>query len=95
MVKRNTRPVMVGNIQIGGGSPVIVQSMTNTDTRDVKSTVEQITDLTQAGCEVVRLAVPDREAAEVLSDIKAKVSIPLIADIHFDYRLALLALSGG
>lgn len=95
MVLRKTRPVMVGNVKIGGDAPIVIQSMTNTDTRDAAATALQINELTQAGCEVVRLAVPDQEAAETLKTIKAQVSIPLIADIHFDYRLAILVLSHG
>lgn len=92
---KNTRPVKVGPVQIGGGAPVIVQSMTNTDTRDARATIEQIKELTEAGCEVIRVAVPDREAAGALAAIKAGIAIPLIADIHFDYRLALAALEAG
>lgn len=92
---RPTRPVMVGNVQVGGNAPVVVQSMTNTDTRDIQSTVDQINELSLAGCEVIRVAVPDREAAEALVNIKAGITIPLIADIHFDYRLALTALKAG
>lgn len=90
-----TRPIMVGNVKIGGGAPVVVQSMTNTDTRDVGATLEQINELVDVGCEVIRVAVPDREAAEALPAIKAGSKIPVIADIHFDYRLALMALSAG
>lgn len=92
---RPTRPVMVGNVQVGGNAPVVVQSMTNTDTRDIQSTVDQINEISLAGCEVIRVAVPDREAAEALVNIKAGITIPLIADIHFDYRLALTALKAG
>jgi len=86
---------MIGGVRVGGGSPVTVQSMTNTDTRDVKSTVAQINGLAGAGCEIVRVAVPDREAAQALKSIKGQINIPLIADIHFDYRLALMALDSG
>lgn len=92
---KKTRPVMVGNVQIGGGAPVVVQSMTNTDTRDAAATLGQIEELAQAGCEVVRLAVPDKAAAEALPKIIAGSEPPLIADIHFDYRLALAALEAG
>ncbi|AEF94358.1 4-hydroxy-3-methylbut-2-en-1-yl diphosphate synthase [Desulfotomaculum nigrificans CO-1-SRB] len=95
MKSRATRPVMVGNVQIGGNAPVIVQSMTNTDTRDAQATINQINELAAAGCEVIRCAVPDREAAEALTVIKPAIKIPLIADIHFDYRLALAALAAG
>jgi len=95
MNRRKTRMIKVGGVRIGGDAPVSVQSMTNTDTRDVVATVAQINELAAAGCEIVRLAVPDREAAEALKLIKKQVSVPLIADIHFDYRLALLALDSG
>jgi (E)-4-hydroxy-3-methylbut-2-enyl-diphosphate synthase len=90
--RRKTRRIMVGSVPIGGGAPIVVQSMTKTDTRDVKRTLAQIKRLEQAGCELVRLAVPDREAVEALGKIKKRVSVPLIADIHFDYRLALASL---
>lgn len=92
---KKTRPVMVGKVQIGGGAPVVVQSMTNTDTRDAAATLGQIKELAQAGCEVVRLAVPDKAAAEALPKIIADSEPPLIADIHFDYRLALAAIEAG
>ena len=93
--RRKTRQIKVGNVLIGGGAPVVVQSMTNTDTRDINATVVQIKRLEEAGCEIVRVAVPDKEAAEALKAIKSSISIPLIADIHFDYRLALLAIANG
>lgn len=80
---------------MGGGAPVSVQSMTNTDTRDVEATVWQIERLQEAGCEIVRVAVPDHRAAAALSKIKKRISIPLVADIHFDYRLALMAIEAG
>ena len=80
---------------MGGGAPVSVQSMTKTDTRDIVSTIEQIKELEACGCEIVRVAVPDSEAAEALFAIKKHISIPLVADIHFDYRLALMALKAG
>jgi len=92
---KKTRPVWIGPVQVGGGAPVSVQSMTNTSTRDIKATVAQINRLAGAGCEIVRVAVPDREAARTLSLIKQRIAIPLIADIHFDYRLALGALEAG
>ncbi|MGD0277219.1 MAG: flavodoxin-dependent (E)-4-hydroxy-3-methylbut-2-enyl-diphosphate synthase, partial [Syntrophales bacterium] len=95
MDRRKTRPVFIGGVQVGGGAPVIVQSMTSTDTRDVRATVKQIVKLSDAGCEIVRVAVPDMCAAETLSEIKARIALPLIADIHFDYRLALEALRQG
>ncbi|MEJ2726341.1 MAG: flavodoxin-dependent (E)-4-hydroxy-3-methylbut-2-enyl-diphosphate synthase [Deltaproteobacteria bacterium] len=93
--RKKTRVIHVGNVPIGGGSPIAVQSMTNTDTRDVVSTVRQIRQLQRAGCEIVRLAVPDMKAAQALKEIKKKVSVPLIADIHFDHRLALASLQAG
>jgi (E)-4-hydroxy-3-methylbut-2-enyl-diphosphate synthase len=93
--RRLTRAVHLGEVVIGGGAPVVVQSMTNTDTRDVASTVAQVKRLEAAGCEVVRVAVPDMEAARVLGKIREAVSIPLVADIHFDHRLALEALRQG
>jgi (E)-4-hydroxy-3-methylbut-2-enyl-diphosphate synthase len=93
--RKKTRKIYVGGVPVGGGSPIAVQSMTKTDTRDVRATVRQIRGLERAGCEIVRLAVPDMEAAESLGRIKASVAIPLIADIHFDWRLALKALAEG
>jgi len=95
MKRKKTRKILVGNVPIGGGAPVAVQSMTNTDTRDVASTVAQINHLHKAGCEIVRLAVPDEEAAEKFKPIKDRVQVPLIADIHFDHRLAIAALRAG
>lgn len=93
--RRKSRRIYIGKIPIGDGSPVAVQSMTNTDTRDVSSTVAQIKRLEDAGCEIVRLAIPDEIAARALHQIKAEVSAPLIADIHFDYRLAIAAMKAG
>ncbi|NHM27424.1 flavodoxin-dependent (E)-4-hydroxy-3-methylbut-2-enyl-diphosphate synthase [Desulfofundulus sp. TPOSR] len=95
MQRRYTRPINLGNVQVGGGAPVSVQSMTNTDTRDVRATLDQIHRLVRAGCEIVRVAVPDLQAARALKEIKAGCPIPLVADIHFDYRLALAALDSG
>lgn len=96
MVKRRfSRPINIGGVTVGGGTPVVVQSMTNTDTRNVAATVDQIKELEACGCELVRAAVPDAEAAEALAAIKKAISIPLIADIHFDYRLALQAIKAG
>ena len=95
-VKRKiTRSVKVGNLLIGGGNNVVIQSMCNTDTRNVKETVAQIKRLEEAGCEMVRVAVPDMEAAKAIGEIKKEISIPLVADIHFDYRLALEAMEQG
>lgn len=85
----------MGNVAIGGGEPISVQSMTKTDTRDVSSTIRQIKKLQKAGCEIIRVAVPDMQAVKVLSQIKQKIKIPLVADIHFDYRLALKAVDSG
>jgi len=95
MERKPTRTIHVGNVGIGGDNPVRVQSMCNTDTRDVLSTVAQINQLAEAGCEIVRLAVPDDKAAAVLATIRELSPVPLIADIHFDYRLALAALEAG
>lgn len=93
--RRKTRVIWIGNVPVGGNYPITVQSMTNTDTRDVGSTVKQILALEKAGCELVRVAVVDEEAACALSKIKQQITIPLIADIHFDYRLALKAMANG
>ncbi len=93
--RRRTRPVQVGSVTIGGGAPIVVQSMTKTRTADVKATVRQIKRLEKAGCQIIRVAVPGREDALAISEIKKKISIPLIADIHFDPNLALLALKAG
>ena len=91
ITRRKTRQVQVGPIKIGGGAPVSVQSMTTTDTRDVPATVEQIHRLEAVGCEIVRVAVQDMEAADALAKIKSQISIPLNSDIHFDHRLPLKA----
>ena len=93
--RRAARAISIGGVTVGGGAPVVVQSMTKTDTRDVAATVRQIRDLAECGCELVRLAVPDMEAAIALRAIKRRAGVPLIADIHFDYRLALAALEAG
>jgi (E)-4-hydroxy-3-methylbut-2-enyl-diphosphate synthase len=93
--KRKTRKINLGNVQIGGGAPVVVQSMTNTDTRDVEATVAQIHALEELGCEVIRIAVPDNEAVEAIPLIKKRIHIPLIADIHFHYQLAIDAIKNG
>ncbi len=94
-MRRESKQVLVGKIPIGGTSPITVQSMTNTDTRDQTRTLIQIKELTQAGCEIIRLAVPDEEAAHNLAAFVAASEVPLVADIHFDYRLALIALEAG
>jgi (E)-4-hydroxy-3-methylbut-2-enyl-diphosphate synthase len=95
IVRRKTRQIQLGNVKVGGDAPITVQSMTKTDTRDVSATVHQIWSLEAAGCEIVRVAVPVREAAEKLGEIKNKIRIPLVADIHFNYKLALIALEQG
>ena len=93
--RKNTRQIHIGNVAIGGGAPISVQSMTNTKTTDTESTVAQINALQAAGCDIVRLAVPDMDAALNLGNIIKKVNVPLVADIHFDYRLALEAINQG
>ena len=95
MKKKRTRQLSLGGVTIGGGAPVVVQSMTNTDTRKTSPTVRQIRQLEKLGCEIVRVAVPDREAAGNLAAIKRGISIPLVADIHFDHKLALEAIKQG
>jgi len=93
--RRTTRKINLGGLILGGGAPIAVQSMTNTDTRDVEKTIKQINELYQAGCEIIRVAVPDADAADALVDIKKKINIPLVADVHFDHRLALQAIKNG
>lgn len=93
--RRISKQLRIGKVKIGGGAPVAVQSMTKTDTRDAKATIEQVKELEEFGCEIVRVAIPDQEAATALAKIKKSVSIPVVADIHFDYRLALEALKAG
>ncbi len=93
--RRASRAIRIGDVTVGGTAPVAVQSMTKTDTRDAKATIDQIHKLEECGCQLVRVAVPDREAAAAIPTIKRGIAIPLIADIHFDYRLALLAVEGG
>lgn len=95
MERKETREVKIGNIRIGGGQPVCIQSMCNTDTRDAAATVAQILALEKAGCELVRVAIPDMAAADAVGEIKKQIHIPLVADIHFDYRLALRAMQLG
>ena len=94
-MRKETRQITIGNVTVGGGAPITVQSMCSTDTRDEAATLGQIARLAEAGCELVRCAVLDMEAAEALRRIKAASSIPVIADIHFDYKLALTVLAGG
>lgn len=96
MIKRKrTRKIFVGNVGVGGDSPVSIQSMTNTDTKDVTNTLHQIKRLYKAGCEIIRIAVPDEEACEALNEIVIKSPVPVIADIHFDYKLAVNAIKNG
>ncbi len=95
MHREQTKTVQIGNKVIGGGNPVLVQSMTNTATQDINATVEQIKRLEAAGCEIVRCTVPDLEAAEALKEIKKQISVPLVADIHFDYKMAIAAMENG
>ena len=90
-----TKQIKVGNVLIGGGAPIVIQSMTNTDTRDAKATLKQIDELYNAGCQIARCAVPDMKAAYALGEICEKSPIPVVADIHFDYRLALEAIAAG
>ena len=95
MTREDTKRIRIGDVWIGGGSPVAIQSMTNTKTEDVEATVAQILKLERAGCEIIRCAVPTMEAAEALGEIKKQIHIPLVADIHFDYRLAIAAIEHG
>jgi (E)-4-hydroxy-3-methylbut-2-enyl-diphosphate synthase len=94
-VRKKTRQVMVGNVAVGGNAPVRIQSMTTTHTRDVEATVDQIQQLAEAGCEIVRVACPTEEDARALGKIKSRIQIPLVADIHFNHRFALIALDQG
>jgi (E)-4-hydroxy-3-methylbut-2-enyl-diphosphate synthase len=93
--RKKTKPIFLGGVQIGGDAPVVVQSMTSSDTRDISATLKQILELEEAGCEIVRVAVPDETAATAIREIKTRIHIPLIADIHFQHRLALLAMHNG
>lgn len=90
-----TRTVFIGDVPIGGGHPIVIQSMCNTDTRNIEDTVNQIHELERVGCEIIRVAVPDMEAANAVREIKKQIHIPLVADIHFDYRLALACIKNG
>ncbi len=90
-----TKTVHIGNRVIGGGNPILIQSMTNTRTEDVKATVEQIHRLEQAGCEIIRCTIPTMEAAAAIGEIKKQISIPFVADIHFDYKMAIAAIENG
>ena len=95
MYRDHTKVIKIGNRVIGGGNPILIQSMTNTKTEDVEATVAQILSLEKAGCDIIRCAVPTMEAAKALSRIKKQIHIPLVADIHFDYRLAIAAMENG
>lgn len=95
MLRDNTREIQIGTVKIGGGNPIAIQSMTNTRTEDVKATVAQILALEAVGCDIIRCAVPTMEAADALKEIKKQIHIPLVADIHFDYRLAIAAIENG
>ena len=95
MEKRMTKEVHIGNRVIGGANPILIQSMTNTKTEDVAATVAQIQKLTKAGCDIIRCAVPTMEAAKALGEIKKQIEIPVVADIHFDYKLAIAAMENG
>lgn len=94
-IRENTKVIHIGNRKIGGDNPILIQSMTNTKTEDVKKTVKQIKKLEAAGCDIIRCAVPTMEAAKALAEIKQQIQIPLVADIHFDYRLAIAAMEHG
>ena len=95
MYRDHTKEVQIGNVTIGGGNPIRIQSMTNTKTEDVEATVAQILALEKAGCEIIRCAVPNMDAAKAIGEIKKQIHIPLVADIHFDYKLALGAAERG
>ena len=95
MYRDNTKVVKIGNRVIGGGNPILIQSMTNTHTEDVAATVAQIKELTKAGCEIIRCTVPTKEAALAIKEIKKQIEIPLVADIHFDYKMAIMAMENG
>jgi (E)-4-hydroxy-3-methylbut-2-enyl-diphosphate synthase len=95
IIRRVSRKIYIGKVAVGGDAPITVQSMTKTDTRDAQATIEQVRELADCGCEIIRCAVPDMEAARALKTIKKGIQIPLVADIHFDYRLALEALNSG
>ena len=95
LARRKSKKIFIGNAAVGGDAPISVQSMCNTDTRDIKATVKQINELTDAGCEIIRVAVLDKQAAQSIGEIKKQIKIPIIADIHFDYRLAIEAINQG
>src|SRR5690242_14921943 len=93
--RSKTRPIKIGSLTVGGSNELTIQSMATTKTHDVAATVAEIKRLEEAGCQIVRVAVPDERAANAIPDIKKQISIPLVADIHFDYKLALKAIEGG
>ncbi len=95
MIRKDTKAIRIGDRVIGGGNPILIQSMCNTKTEDVRATVDQILGLERAGCDIIRVAVPTMEAAKALSEIKRQIHIPLVADIHFDYRLAVASIENG
>ena len=95
MYRENTKVVRIGERMIGGGNPILIQSMTNTKTQDVAATAAQIRRLAEAGCDIVRCTVPDMDAARAVAQIKREISIPLVADIHFDYKMAIAAIEHG
>jgi len=95
MYRDNTKVVQIGDRKIGGGNPILIQSMTNTKTQNVEATVAQILELERAGCEIIRCTVPDMEAAKAIAEIKKQIHIPLVADIHFDYKMAIAAMENG
>ena len=95
MYREHTKVIQIGDRKIGGGNPVLIQSMTNTRTEDVEATVRQILALEAAGCEIIRCTVPTQEAAEAIREIKKQIHIPLVADIHFDYKMAIAAMENG
>ena len=95
MYRDKTKVIHIGNRVIGGGNPILIQSMTNTKTDDVVATVAQIKRLTEAGCDIIRCTVPDMDAAKAIAQIKKEITIPLVADIHFDYKMAIAAMENG
>ena len=95
MTREQTKVIRIGDRLIGGGNPILIQSMTNTRTEDVEATVAQIKRLTEAGCEIIRCTVPTLEAAQAIKEIKKQITIPLVADIHFDYKMAIAAMENG
>ena len=95
MIRNNTKKINVGNISIGGSENVVIQSMCNTKTSDIKATINQINNLSQGGCELVRVSIPDEESAKAIREIKNNINIPLVADIHFDYKLAISSIENG